>query len=307
MSREHHRRYDAALERRRATPTSSETAPQWLQLVRRFSGPTFVIAGFSATSTYFWWGMALAYFGLVLLIVEVVYEPWLLRQNPAYQIACLGVIFFLSDLITIRIVLSPAPLDVQATSSVPSYGPGSNIHGIEWSSNLANFDLVVSNPSPTDYEHFDALVTTDIVIKTLRQIHGFSDCQTLGAHPTVDNPVSQYMVGGQPVGPATNSKYQVVPLDKNGHPVNVPISGGADWTYRIICDRIPAHSQSEFFGAVEVINEPDLSSKAKALASSATPLFGAPRAAKWVLLEARFQTTLGRNRSITRQVQIAAP
>jgi len=281
--------------------------PQPLQLVRRIIGLGFLIAGFSTMPTNFWWGIGLVYFALLLLMAEVVYDPWFLRQNHAFQIACLGLIFSSFDFITIRIVLTSAPLDVQATSSVPSYGPGSNIHGIEWSPSLASLDLVLSNPSPIDYEHFDALVSTDIVIKTLRQIHGFSDCQTLGAHPTVDNPVSQYMVGGQPVGPATNSKYQVVPLDKNGHPVNVPISGGADWTYRIICDRIPAHSQSEFFGAVEVINEPDLSSKAKALASSATPLFGAPRAAKWVLLEARFQTTLGRNRSITRQVQIAAP
>jgi hypothetical protein len=92
------------------------------------------------------------------------------------------------------------------------------------------------------------------------------------------------MNGNQPVGPADNSdvEYEIVPL-KDGKPL-IPASGGADWSYRILCDRIPANSQSHFVAALEVINGPE-----------AKNLFGSPRTASWMSVTARFQTS-GRDR-----------
>jgi hypothetical protein len=98
------------------------------------------------------------------------------------------------------------------------------------------------------------------------------------------------MRGDQPLGPADNPdvRYKVVPTDKNGKPI-LPASGGADWSYRIRCESIPAKSEFDFVAALEVVNDPPPT----VLGAS---LFGPPQEARWITITARFQTS-GRNRT----------
>jgi hypothetical protein len=145
--------------------------------------------------------------------------------------------------------------------------------------------LHIKNPSATDYKNFDAEISTDLVISEIREVEGLGVCQIAGIHQT-EEVHTQEMHQGAPTGPAdhTGHTYQFVPFDKDGKPL-VPVSGGADWTYRIRCDEIPAKSQLDFIAALEVVN--DVPGK---------PLFGPRRAASWITVEAKFQTD-GRNRT----------
>jgi hypothetical protein len=243
-----------------------------------------VAAGAALLRENFLLGVLLLYGGLCLLAISVLYgspvskwRPWTKR---AFVIIYLGAVVAGSR----AWIFLPAPLEVFASSRLTNYGPGSVISGIPWDPRYSELSFYIKNDSEFDYDNFDAQVSTDLVISTMRQTNGLAECKIEGIHH-MEAIHWQAMHGGVPVGPADNpaNAYVAVPVDKEGKPL-VPVSGGADWTYRIRCDRFPAHSQIDFLAPLEIVNSPP-----------SLLLYGLPTVAAWVNLRARFQTS-GRNR-----------
>jgi len=275
------------------SPSITPSVPGGLSWGRVLFGPGFVVGGLGLMQLFYWSGVSLVYLGFSALLAEVCVEPWMNKRSPWQQLVAISALLVLASCFTIGIVFTRAPLGMQVISRVGVYGPGSKLHEIMWRPRYAELIVSIKNPASIDYEQFDASLTTDLVIETLRQVGGLGTCNTAGIHPHVDAAHSQLMHGDQPVGPVDNltsgSEYWVVPFDKNDKPM-VPYSGGADWTYRIKCDRIPAGSQIELFGALVTLDE-------RGYKDHTISLFSPPRSAKWATIKASYQTA-GHRRTV---------
>ena len=239
----------------------------------------------------FSYGVALLYLGLGLFALDIAYEDFFRNRSLPLKIVAGLISAALITTISVTLIFRAAPFEVFTSSSVPRYGPGSKLHGIEWLPRYSELNVDLGNPSSTDYDDFDAEVTTDLVINHLVQTGGLGNCKLDSIHGANEPPHWQHMQGDQPVGPIDNPnwEYQVIPYDKN-HKLLAPFSG-ADWTYRIRCDKIPANSHLTLLGALVLVNP-------KAYDCNAPcpyPFFDPPKPAKWVTILARFQTS-GRGR-----------
>jgi hypothetical protein len=242
----------------------------------------------SMTANLFIPGVILLYLGLGLFALDIAYEDFFHRLHLSIRLL-LGLIYVVVIAIVSQTwIFRLAPFEIMATSSVPVYGPGSKINGIDWLPNYSDLQFYIKNPSAVDYDNFDAEISTNLVISDLRQLRVLSDCKIASTHQPI-HVHSQRMIGNQPVGPVddSNIKYQIIPFDKNGRPL-LPGSEGADWSYRVRCDKIPANSQFDFFAALEVVDD----SFPKVLDA---PLFEPPQPASWISITAGFQIS-GRNR-----------
>jgi hypothetical protein len=246
------------------------------------------------TANHFLWGIVLLYMGLGMLAFDVSYEAFF-RKLPKLAKVSAGVVYVVLIVIGSRLwVFLPAPLEMFSSSGATVYGSGSKLHGIEWLPRYSELTVDINNPTPLDYDNFDAQLTTDLVINHLVQATGLGECR-IGAVHDDEPPHWQHMQNNQPVGPMDDPHwgYEVVPYDKHGNPA-APFLG-ADWTYRIRCDKIPAKSHVRLFGALVVVNE-HVYDKPGCFAPCPWPFFDPPKPAKWVTLVARFQTS-GRNRT----------
>jgi hypothetical protein len=243
------------------------------------------------TTGYFWAGVVLFYVGLALLAVDLAFEKWVLHRPVKLRIF-LGLFYLGSTAVASWAwIFRPAPLEIRATSDCPTFGQGSVIEGVPWQPQYSEINLQIKNPSATDYTDFEAEIETDESIGAIKETNGTSDCKIASAHAPLFIH-AQTMKNGVPAGkaddPGSGESYVVVPLGSDGKPV-IPASG-SDSSYNIYCDRVPAKSEIDFFGALEVTNDIRL--------SNPSPLiFGPPRPAAWIGVDAHFNSGLGRPRS----------
>lgn len=272
---------------KRKGKSAARSRPKFLEfVVIRLGVPLGLIALGIALMAWnlFYPGIVIMYLGAALFGLDIMYEKFFSELTFRTKI-----VFVSANLIVIvatswLFIFVPAHFKVSASSTVPStYGPGSKMDGIDWQKQYSVLRFHIMNDSNFDYENFDAEISTDLVIGKMRLFHGISECKIAGVHSEAEIHW-QHMVGGQPVGPLDdpNYDYQVIPVGPDGKPI-VPVSGG-DWSYRIYCNRIPANTQLDFVSALEVVNEP-----------GNAQLYGPPKAASWISLKARFQTS-GRSR-----------
>ncbi len=109
--------------------------------------------------------------------------------------------------ISLKWIFVAAPLDVHAESDVPVLGQGSNVNGIEWDSRFSQLYFSVGNPTTTDYDDFEAQVSTDLVISSLKELNGLSDCTIASTHPPMQAHFQRY-VDGKPVGPVDDPEFE---------------------------------------------------------------------------------------------------
>lgn len=167
---------------------------------------------------------------------------------------------------------APTPLVLQWRSTYTAYGPGSVLHGITWKPQYSELNFEIENPSGTDYEKVELTISTDQVIADIRQKSGLSSCLESQDHPT-DTPTWQVHLGdGTPIGPANNPVYDYYAMEygPDGKPVGTV--KGADQTWIVRCPELPAHTEADFFAAIENVNPVDYR-------SINAPLFLPPRAA----------------------------
>jgi hypothetical protein len=239
-------------------------------------------------------GVILLYLGLGLFALDVAYEEFFRRWPMAIRVSSGITYALLIVFASHEWIFLPAPMEVTPFSNVTEYGPGSKLHDIDWLPRYSQLRVDINNPTSTDYDSFDAQLTTDLVINHLVQVGGLSQCEIEGIHGINEPAHWQHMQRNQPVGPIDDplSEYQVIPRDKNGNAI-VPFMG-SDWTYRIRCDKIAAHNRLQLFGALVVINPHAYECQAPC----PWPFFDSPKPAQWVTLVAEFFTS-GRKRRRT--------
>lgn len=255
----------------------SQTVPTgtdvWQYTKRIGLSLALVASAFSLlTPAYFWVGVGLFYVGVVLLGIDICsenfFKNWSSSQKVAFAIAYLLILGLFSRFWLFR----PAPVEIRAISTVPIYGPGSVVNGIEWSDAYSELRFSLKNPSGTDYDDLDVEISTDLIIEAVGRVDGLASCVAVplsGGIPFTIQP----MQGGVPVGP-----------------VAVSPPGGADQTYRIRCEKLPARSQNDFVVALSVFNP---------FVNGIPPakLYGPRRVASWFTAKLRF-STLARPRSV---------
>ncbi len=183
-----------------------------------------------------------------------------------------------------------APMEVHPESQVPTYGAGSTLNGIEWQPYYSQLNFTLKNPGTDNYDNVLLDVSTDLIIEQLRQTAGLSKCSISTASP-YSAVIVQHFENGKPVGPAgingvdVNGRhwsYRVVPLFAGGK-MGPPI--GTDITWKIRCDKVPSNSHVDFVAALSVLNP------------VGSPLYGPPKAANWLRVDATFQDS-GRPRHL---------
>jgi hypothetical protein len=243
--------------------------------------PLFLL-GMSAPviiGVHFWWNVSSFYIGIIWFIYGIyhkVLRTWHVVGRLGTLVACILVIMIISWFC----IFTTTPMQLFVDSKVPTYGEGSVYAGIAWEPEYSQLDFSISNLGNTDYRNLVAKVSTDLVFYALRQFPG-AECKSSMENPTIP-PAVQTMVGNKPVGPVgvgsttiePKKFYAVVPLYKNGT-VGPPL--GADTTYIITCDKIPAQTLIHFVGALRVINK-----------FPAKFLGGPPQPVKWLTMEVTF-------------------
>jgi len=247
-------------------------------------------------------GFSSAYFFSVRPCLSLIWKEVVApRQNEISKIIFGAACFLIFAGFVVWLFL-PVPLQLTVQSTIPKYGPGSNIYGILWNDYFAQVDFTLKNQSNSDYEKFDAEIYTDLTFEGVKQTGGISTCAMAPAGPVL-HPINQRMVGGIPVGPhemiggvpvglaeTDPQEYEVVGVGPNGE---LTFSGDTATKYRIRCDKLPANSDATFVAAVSVVN---VNLKSESLGK---PLRGSPRLPLWwCTLKTKF-TYLGRPRSIT--------
>src|ERR1035441_1483705 len=117
--------------RRRRKKIKEEEHP--LRWLRALSGPAFIVGGFGVISASFWIGISAIYFGFLILFLEIVFEPWMIR-NTSLLVHCVVIILCLAPVgwFTLAIVSVPVRLDFDAyIISVPHFN-GDTVGGITW-------------------------------------------------------------------------------------------------------------------------------------------------------------------------------
>jgi hypothetical protein len=113
----------------------------------RGNGIGLILSGIAFFLTpYFRLGIGFFLTGSVLLAVDIWKEVAVPAPKRTHRVAFVTgcALYFVSFLLWL---LWPCSLDVSASSSIPKYGPGSNLYGIPWSDSYARLDLKMKNAS----------------------------------------------------------------------------------------------------------------------------------------------------------------
>jgi len=211
----------------------------------------------------FWTGVIIFCIGIWLATRDIARQPFVRRLKRRDKIF-LRIAYVAAVLAFAWWLFRPVQVELQASSNVPTYGEGTDVSGIHWTKEYSDLRLSVRNNSDLDYDNLDIAVTTDETFVDLRQTSGLASC-TIAPEGEPFFVTSQRMVGGMPIGPGkmaggvpigpadtSGQNYTVIAVDKTGRIIS--ISGGVNQTYRIRCEKFPAHNVNTFVAALGIIN-----------------------------------------------------
>jgi hypothetical protein len=232
----------------------------WRDLV----GPAFLVGGFGVISTFYAVGVAAIYIGFFVLIVEIVFEPWI-RQKRFLRTSLVVAWLFLIGLFTFEIVFMPGPLDIYSFAMRKgNYADGTNIEGIVWNSHFTDSRVIFNNPTDDDYKDINLVIKPDRWI-TKAVISG----TTFGCDLTPLNGRFISFAIAKETGiitpKLTTSGSQGEIHDQMG---DIYSTVANDGDYRLTCTKFPAHESIKLVFAVVTINPtypPNSSSSGKPL------------------------------------------
>jgi hypothetical protein len=201
---------------------------------RALSGPAFILGGWGVISTSFWIGVFAIYFGFLLLFLEIVFEPWILRNSSLF-VHCALMALCLAPVgwFMISIVFVPARLDFNAYAiSVPHFN-GDVLGGIKWTEKQNDLRVWIRNQTTAPYEKVDMVVDTNAYIVAAGQLQTIPMC-TVGLSNGVDAHVTITAPNGQQ------------------HLVTTPVGSSLGIGYRVVCDKLPPLSAIELILATSV-------------------------------------------------------
>jgi hypothetical protein len=250
--------------------------------VRTGVGPAFVIAGLELMPIYYVTGVSLAYFGFVVLFVDLIYEPWVLARSCKLQIALLSSVLVMACWFTVAVVGETFQLDMISTIRGVDYPAGTHVDGVVWQPELTEIKVVLWNGNKADYEKLDVYVESDVAA-----IHGIIlDDPSNSCHLSAPNIVNgiAYVGGGLSLGG--------LQFRQNGRSYDFPIL--ASDINRLQCQTIPASSSVAFALVVaKIIGTPGPPTTGIVIGNRSIMLFGpisyGKADPKHVLVHGKFQ------------------
>lgn len=211
----------------------------------------------------FWTGVIVFCIGIWLATRDIAKQPFVRRLKRRDKIL-LRIAYVVAVVLFAWWLFRPVQVELQASSSVPAYGEGTDMNGIRWTKEYSELRLSVRNNSDIDYDNLDIAIGTDETFIDLRQTSGLASC-TIAPEGEPYFVTSQRMNGVMPIGPGkavggvptrpadtSGQNYTIIAADKSGRIIS--ISGGVNQTYRIRCEKFPAHNVNTFVAALGDIN-----------------------------------------------------
>jgi hypothetical protein len=207
-----------------------------LARIRTVIAPAFILGGCGVIPFSFPLGVSFVYLGLMVLLLEVVLEPWIVERPFFIPVGLIAVWFLLFDWFTIGFAASRAPIYFSTLATNIDYSSYSAPGGIPWRTVFSELDVVVSNPTDANYDNVDVTFRPD---KPVAEIGQFSNLPGVSFEDlfAVTTRITVQDIGGR-----------LVPL------VFLATNAG----YRVHCPQIPAHSSLKLIMATAAIKEPVL-------------------------------------------------
>jgi hypothetical protein len=195
----------------------------WCRSIGLFS---ILAGGLGMLQQFFWFSVASVCVGLLLLGVDLYFEPELPRGYKIVGgiIVAAGLIWF-----NLSFVFVSAPLNFKSLVSNSDYALGAAPGGIAWRSVFVELDFIAINPTDGNYDNIDIWVRPDYPVAEIAQLSNLSDVSFEDYYGVTNRVTAQDL--RSPVG---------VPL----------VFLATDAGYKIHCGRIPPKSSLRLVMAV---------------------------------------------------------
>lgn len=182
----------------------------------------------------YWPGVVAVYVGAAFLVLHLWSDDEILRKWPSLVRRSVSLIIIIPALWiwTAQIVFVSAPLDIKTYGSIGNYQPGANVYGVPWNSKMyedARLDL--RNPTDIDYRDIDLTITSDLWIVHSVQISSFLNVSFTDVDSSQPGLSAAWING-------TDARNQPLSI-----PVPKPINLARPSGTRLLCDRLPKHSE----------------------------------------------------------------
>jgi len=212
-------------------------------------GLGLIVGGLSLMSTYFWLAVGLVYLGFFCLFLECVGEPKL-SKRPYWRLITFGMVLSLAIGFSLKVVFVSAPLFFDSYAKQHGdYPQNTVIAGIQWNPHFTDLRVWIKNTTKNDYEHVDLAIQPDKwnYKAAIVDEHSGCDLRWLGGNG---------LMATKSQGGATN-----LTLHREGDHFETDDNAGDIFEhflnqggYRLICDKLPAHSDIQVVFALAAVN-----------------------------------------------------
>ncbi len=148
--------------------TSKPKVPNWIKWTRGVSAFSVLAGGFGLMQPqYFWLAVFFIYGGLVLLGLDLWYEPELKQK---FKLVGEGVILVGIVMFSWQVVFVSLPLKLISQTPKFEIPSGTNISGITWLPMYSELDVIINNPSDGDYTDLNVIVKPDYPVAQIAQM-----------------------------------------------------------------------------------------------------------------------------------------
>lgn len=251
-------------------PRAPEPHPV-VQYIRNTGGGLSVLglAGILPGPRFYWWGVSFLNLGLLLLLIEALFENWRLRYR--LLVACAWLVLIV--LFNLKVVMLPEPIVVQVMAYDGNYQGGEDVYGIKWRKEMSELRLRFSNPTDRNYDNLDINFITDGAIMDVKEMTSLNNCKFI---PVFVRDINAH-------GYATT---------KNGDTVATVTHVATTREYRIRCDSLPSFGRLEFVVAVVHLKpqrfKPEDLQHLGFFFGGADDIFASRSKAKWVWISGQY-------------------
>src|SRR6266481_1871582 len=241
---------------------------QYAEHLRTIEVVAFVLAiGAILMEHYFWWFVAFMYIGLLIQIVHSV----MARAAGNFRYVTAAFFLLVLTLFTLQVVIGTSYFGTTSMWTKGSYTPGTNVHGLLWEDGWSELTFSISNNTNADMKDLDIEFLIDESVVDIKKVDEIP-CVIVksGVHP-VDVTVK-----------FSDGRQQLM----------TPV--GYKAPYRLLCDRLPAHTGISLIAALANTDSLERSggSKQQQGEHGVNDFLGPKRIPRWVKYHASYKVGL---------------
>lgn len=158
---------EPAPKKKRGRPPTPKV-PAWIVWTRSISAVSVLGGGVGLMQPdYFWFGVCFVYGGFLLLAFDLWFEP---KLKKGFKRAGEGSILLLVAIFSYKVVFISAPINIQWLATAKEYSSGTKIADILWKPMYTELDVVVNNPTGTDYSSVNIVIRPDYPVAAISQL-----------------------------------------------------------------------------------------------------------------------------------------